>query len=62
MLRSPPFNMQADYLEEVGARGATWCYPREIPASQHKEEHDLPLWLPAYCWLLCEGVKALRTW
>ena len=33
MLRSPPFNVQADYLEEVGARGVAWFYPREIPAS-----------------------------
>jgi len=58
MLRSPPFNVQADYLEEVGARGAAWCYPREIPLSQHKEEHDLLLWLPVCRWLLREGVKA----
>ena len=62
MLRSPPFNVQADYLDEVGARGAAWCYPHEIPASQHKEEYDLPLWLPACRWLLREGVKALRAW
>ena len=62
MIRSPPFNVQADYLEEVGARSATWCYPLEIPASQHKEEHDLPLWLPACHWLLREEMKALRAW
>ena len=39
MLRSPPFYVQVDYLEEVGARGAAWYYPRDIPASKHKEKH-----------------------
>ena len=62
MLRSTPFNVQADYSEEVGARGAAWYYPHEIPTSQHKEQHDLLLWLPACRWLLHEGVKALRAW
>ena len=53
MLRSPSFNVQADYLEEVGAHGAAWCYPRDVPASQHKEKHgfavmvaSLPLVVP----------------
>ena len=62
MLRSPPFNAQADYMEEVGARSAVCSYPHEILASQHKEEHGLPLWLPACHWLLHEEMKALRAW
>ena len=62
MLWSPPFNVQADYLEEEGACGAAWCYPRGVPVSQHKEEHDLPLWLLACRWLLREGMKELKAW
>ena len=62
MLRSPPFNVQADYLEVVGARGTAWYYPREIPASQHKEKHSLPLWLHFRRQLLCEETKVLRDW
>ena len=62
MLRSPPFNVQVDYLEEVGARGAAWCYAREIPASQHKEEYDLSLWLPACRWLFRQEARALMAW
>ena len=40
MLRSHPFNVQVDYLEEVGTDGAAWCYPHDIPASQHKGKHS----------------------
>ena len=62
MLRSPPFNAQADCKGGEGARGATCCYPQEIPTSQHKERHSSPLWLPVCHRLLHEEMEALRAW
>ena len=62
MLRSPPFNVQADCTGEEEARGAACRPPHEIPANQHKGKHGLPLWLPACRWLLREEMKALRVW
>ena len=32
MLRSPPFNAQANCMGEEGARGTARCNPQEVPA------------------------------
>ena len=62
MLRSPPFNAQANCTGEEEARGAACYPPHEIPANQYKEKHGLLLWLPACHRLLREEMEALRAW
>ena len=52
MLRSPPFNAQANCTREKETRGAA-CYPSHgIPVNRHKKKHGLPLQLSACRWLL----------
>ena len=52
MLRSPPFNTQANHTREKETRGASCYPPHEVPVNRHKKKHGLPLQLSACRWLL----------
>ena len=59
MLRSPPFNVQADFLEEERARGSASYYPREVPAGHHEEKHGSAVMVASLALRRDEGTEGL---